>query len=165
MIQYRELEWQIRRLEVLRRVVNDRIVSEAGLQRGRLPILEYIQMHEGRPQKEIAEMLHITPASIAVTARRMENDGLVRRETDSVDRRITRIYSTQLGRDKVQMCRIAHEKTTAQLFSGFTAKELAAMHATLERLFSNLSGTEYADFSITPMHIENLIAAEEETDA
>ena len=152
-IQLHDLEWQLRRLETLRRVVSNRIVSTAGLQRGRLPILEFIRYHEGSSQKEVAEVLHITPASVAITGRRMENDGLLTRTPDEHDRRITRMYTTELGREKADQCRSLLEETTVRMFAGFHADELGTLHAMLERLFANLSGKEYLDFSFFPMNM------------
>lgn len=152
-IQLRDLEWQLRRLETLRRVVGNRIVSEAGLQRGRLPILEYIQHHEGTSQKEVADVLHITPASVAITGRRMENDGLLTRTPDEQDRRITRMYTTALGREKAAHCQALLEASTRRMFAGFQPEELGTLHAMLERLFANLSGKEYLNFSFFPMNM------------
>lgn len=166
-VNYRSLVWQFRRLEMLQRVIGGQIVSSAGLQRGRLPILEYVYYHPGVSQRTIAQVLHVSPASVAVTVRRMEGDGLLRREGDDRDHRINRIYATPEGEAKTLECRRAFDATDMRTFVGFSQEELALLSAMCERMFENLSGEDYPDPPFFPawMLTENIINHEEDPNA
>lgn len=162
---YRELEWHIRRFEMLRRVIGNRIVDEAGLQRGRLPILEFIREHEGASQREIAEVLHISAASVAVTIRRMEKDGLIVRREDVADQRINRIYSTALAGEKVARCHRQFRNVHLCMIRGFDAEEITQLEAYLRRLFDNLAGDEHKEFPFyLPRTTRRKLEKQEETD-
>lgn len=137
--QGKRLNWQLRRLEMMRRVIGDGITTQAGLQRGRLPVLDYVRFHEGCSQREIADFLHVTPASITVTVRRMEQDGLLTRTPDAQDQRVMRIHATPLGQKKAEACREAFGRVDALMLRGLSDEEIEHLRATLEKLFDNLS--------------------------
>lgn len=141
-----KLEWNLRRLEMLRRIEGNRIVAQANLERGRLPILTHLLGHPNSSQREIAQVLHISPASVAVTARRMEKDGLLTRKVDEGDQRVNRLAITPLGREKAEQCFARFEETNARMFHGFSPGELEDMMDYVVRMFDNLSGDEYTDF-------------------
>lgn len=163
---HRELEWQLRRLEMLRRVLGNQIMQAAGLQRGRLPVLEYVMEHEGTSQRAVAEVLHITPASVTVTVRRMENDGLLRREASADDQRTNRLYTTAEGRRLTRQCRAGFDALNRRMFDGLTLQECDALNAGVKRLFDNLAGTEYRDFPfISPNTLTRITPPEEEPHA
>lgn len=158
---YRNLEWQLRRLEMLRRVIGNQIVARAGLLRGRLPILEYVCGHEGTSQRALADMLHISPASITVTLRRMASDGLIERQEDAADQRVKRIYSTAEGRRKLATCRHQFDRVNRRMFAAFTPEELGTLSAMFVRLFESLAGSEHADFCFMP---EMVVSQQQEED-
>lgn len=51
----------------------------------------------GLSQRELADRIHIQPATAAIMLQKMEKAGLIRREPDSEDQRISRIYITEHG--------------------------------------------------------------------
>lgn len=160
-----EVEWQMRRFELLRKVTGNKIVAAAGLERGRLPILEYVRAHDGTSQREIADMLHVSPASVAVSVRRMEKDGLVHRRSDPKDHRVNRIHITSKGSGKVDQCMKAFWETTERMLGGFDEKELAALRDTFAHLFDNLSGDTNEAFPFfLNMYAMHAHAAEEALD-
>lgn len=152
-VTYYMLQRQLGRFETVRRIAAHRIAEAVGLPKGRLPILEYVRGHPGASQREIADAMHISPASVAVTIRRMERDGLLWREGDDSDQRINRIHATDAGIDAARRSREAFDALDARMFAGFTQAELQALHDTLERLYANLAGDEYdaIDLSCPPM--------------
>lgn len=150
-----QLEWKLHRLEMLRKLRLNRAVDRAGLQRGRLPILDYLCTHEGASQRAIADAMHISPPSVAVTVRRMEKDGLLVREGDTDDQRVNRLYTTALGRQKVETCHRAFMETVSKMTADFTDAELDALGNLIDRLYTNLSDGEYDSFSFFPMFSEH----------
>ncbi|HIQ62584.1 MAG: MarR family transcriptional regulator [Christensenellales bacterium] len=158
---YRELVWRVRRLDLLRRILGDRVMDREGLRRGRMPLLEFLRRKEGSTQKEVADQLHISPASVAVSVRRMEKEGLVRRDVDESDLRRNRVYITPQGRTLIERCNHVFEQMDRQMFRGFSERELEELSEMLERLFDNLAGEEFRD--LTPFNtyvLENELQAE-----
>lgn len=164
--EFRMLVWQISRNALVRRILSDRIVDGVGLQRGRFPMLNVVMHHEGCTQCEIAELLHISPASVAVSLRRMERDGLVRRMADEGDQRCKRIYLTEKAREIAAVCQEKFEALDAKMFSGLSAQELETLSKIQNRLFENMAGEEFRDLSPFSAHLyEQRNKKMEETDA
>ena len=65
---------------------------------GQWPVLLFLWALDGLSQAELARMVAIEPPTMVRTIDRMARDGLVTREPDPADRRITRIYLTDRGR-------------------------------------------------------------------
>ena len=103
--EFRMLVWQISRNALVRRILCDRIVDGIGLQRGRFPMLDVVMHHEGCTQCEIAELLHISPASVAVSLRRMADEG---------DQRCKRIYLTEERRGKSRPCAMKNSRRSTR---------------------------------------------------
>lgn len=164
--EYRRLVWQISRNALVRKILCDRITDKAGVQRGRFPMLGVLLRHEGCTQCEIAEWLHISPASVAVSLRRMERDGLVRREADAGDQRCKRIYLTEAARKTADECSAAFEALNARMFSGLTEAELEMLERIQDRLFENIAGEEFRELSpFSASVLEQQNEKMEETDA
>lgn len=68
-----------------------------GSRRGRGKIMELIAKHPGITQKELAEELGIQAASVSELLMKLEHKGLVLREKDETDRRVTRVRLTADG--------------------------------------------------------------------
>lgn len=149
-ITHRMLQRQLGRFETLRRIAAHRIAEDVGLQKGRLPILEYLRCHEGASQRQVADAVHISPSSVAVTVRRMERDGLLRRAGDDVDQRVNRIHVTEAGISAAKRCREAFDTLDARMFAGFTQDELTVLYGALERLYGNLMDGEYPEVDLFP---------------
>ncbi|MGD8967436.1 MAG: MarR family transcriptional regulator, partial [Anaerolineae bacterium] len=70
-----------------------------GLHRGQPPVLLALWEEQGRTHSEIAEYLHVTPATVTKMLQRMEKAGFVARKPDTEDARVSRVYLTQAGRE------------------------------------------------------------------
>ena len=58
----------------------------------KLHMLNLLYQRPGTAQKELAELLQITPAAISTAIRELENMGLVERKADEHDARLMRLY-------------------------------------------------------------------------
>lgn len=155
--EFRMLVWQISRNALVQRILCDRIVDGIGLQRGRFPMLDVVMHHEGCTQCEIAELLHISPASVAVSLRRMVDEG---------DQRCKRIYLTEEAREIAAVCQEKFEALDAKMFAGLSAQELETLSKIQNRLFENMAGEEFRDLSPFSAHLyEQRNKKMEETDA
>ena len=144
---YRRLVWKCLRNDLVRKILGDRFFDGIGLQRGRFPMLQVLLHHEGCTQIEIAEQLRISPASVAVTLRRMERDGLVQRRADTQDQRCKRIYGTEKAKEIARQSRDFFDALDAKMFEGLSEAEMETLGALLERIFDNIAGDEFRDLN------------------
>jgi DNA-binding MarR family transcriptional regulator len=114
------------------------LLEVLGLYRGQPPVLSALWEQEGLTQKELAEKLQNTPATITRMLQRMEKSGFIQRKPDETDQRVTRVYLTQAGRaikDQVEAIWKQMEKET---FQGFSAQELTVLREYMLRMRTNL---------------------------
>ncbi len=137
--------------DLLRRIAADQAATRTGLRRGRIPLLLYILKNDGCAQSALAGHMHVSPASIAVTVKRMERDGLITREADGRDRRRNHLHLTDDGRDYLLRCRQIFDTLDRQLFDGFTPDDLTALRTFLERIIRNLTNSELTGMSFMEM--------------
>lgn len=112
--------------------------AKLGVHPGQLPVLKVLSRGEGITQRELAERIRVKPPTITVTVQRLEKAGLVRRESDWLDQRKSRIFLTAQGREIVdQMIEICQE-SEALLIGGFSDKELERLRGYFLRMMENL---------------------------
>jgi MarR family transcriptional regulator for hemolysin len=72
----------------------DRQVSALGVTRAQWMVLARLARRPGCSQTELAEMMEVERATAGRLLDRLEENGLVRREPDPVDRRVRRVFPT-----------------------------------------------------------------------
>ena len=117
----------------------DRILlEEFGLFRGQPPLLFALWEKEGRTHSELAEHLHVQPATITKMIKRMERAGFVERSQDAEDQRVSRVYLTDAGRDIRDAVEGVWRELEEQTFAGFSSEERALLNRFLLRIWDNL---------------------------
>ena len=126
---------------VLRQQYMSRMLENFGcgeLHRGQLPLLAVLNREKMSTQAELAQLLHISPASVAVSLRRLEAGGYVRRLPVPGNLRANRVELTERGERAAQY---AHEillETANRMFDGFTPEECRQMTLFYCRMRDNL---------------------------
>lgn len=115
--------------------------QKCGLYSGHPFMLFQIAKHPGITQKELAEILCVAPASIAVSAKRMESAGLIKRVTDEADKRVVHLHLTCEGKNLDNACKKGKESLVIQQFQGFSDEELSIFCDMLERMIQNIENT------------------------
>lgn len=75
---------------------------------------------DGLTQSELVERIHFKAPTVSLTLQKMELDGLIRKEIDKDDQRVTRIYLTEKGKlldDKIKKLHDDHEEYLSSLFT------------------------------------------------
>lgn len=114
-------------------------MGDLGLQPGQAPMLFALFRKDGQIQKDLAERLHLSPATVNVTLKRLEKAGLVERRRDANDQRRSQVFLTERGRSlqaQVDACIIT---TDNECLAGFTPEERAQFAGYLQRLAANLT--------------------------
>jgi DNA-binding MarR family transcriptional regulator len=114
------------------------VFENIGVYRGQPPILAALWEHDGQTHSELAAQLRVKPATITRMVQRMEHAGLLAREQDANDQRVSRVYLTAAGRKIRNATLRAVHTIDTDMFQGFTPKECSTLQALLMRVQANL---------------------------
>ncbi len=89
-------------------------------------------------QKKLAELLHVSPATIANSLKSLERGGYIRKEPDPKDARCNRVFITEKGRQAVTRCVQIFDAVDDQLLSGFSEAEQNQLLHFHQRMLENL---------------------------
>ncbi len=137
-MELRELVHELISISIIHRYHITKAALSVGLYFGQPNILEYIIEHDACSQKEIAAAVHITPASAAISLKRMEKAELITRSSDEKDPRKKHISVTDKGKNALCEFRKICDSTDADMFKDFSTEEKETLHKLLQRLHQNL---------------------------
>ena len=123
----------------LHRMVLERQLNRTGVYRSQHQLLLYIAENPNASQKEIAQLNHVSPATVAVSLKKLEHGGYIQRVVDEHDNRYNKICITEKGRAVAENSVRWFQKVERSIFDGFTPEEMAAMQGYLNRMQQNLS--------------------------
>lgn len=147
-IELREIIGRFYKLEILRRGYIQEATADIGLYFGQLPILEYVIAHERCTQKEIADAIHVTPASVAISTKRMQKAGLLEKTVSDHNLRSNQLAVTPKGRELSQRYRSKFDEVDRKMFAGFQESELEQLSGYFDRLIMNISNEAANDISM-----------------
>ena len=134
-----EVMKRMEKINLLRRIQGQRAHRELGLYPGQLPVLEYIRRNPDCNQIDIAQKLHVTPATIAISTKRMEKNGLLTKRIDDDNLRCKKLNITAQGLAKCEEAAVRFSQSNQDLCEGFTDEEIHALEGYLERILANLA--------------------------
>ena len=123
-----------------RAVENARRMAEPyEFNRGELPVLvKLIKRGDGITQKEILEDLPISKSTLSTTVNNLAQKGYLRKEVDPEDKRATRIYLTEKGKEKKNVLNEIGEKVEKTMVRSFSEEKKEKLTEYLEELLNNL---------------------------
>jgi DNA-binding MarR family transcriptional regulator len=98
---------------------------ETGLSAARLSALSVLVFGGPRTLGELAAAEHVRPATMTRIIQALERDGLVRRESDPTDGRVTRLHATANGERVLWRGRERRVANLAELFARLSPAEIA----------------------------------------
>lgn len=113
-----------------------------GLSPGQPKILRYLSKRDHWRQNELANACEISAATVSNLLSKMEENGLITRSEDQVDRRAGNISITQAGRKAIEAWNEECFSIEAMGLEGFSDEEKEAFADYLSRMYKNLSGKE-----------------------
>jgi DNA-binding MarR family transcriptional regulator len=117
-----------------------RRIAPHGVVPGQFPALLALYERDGRTQAELCREVRIEQPTMANTLRRMERDGLIRREPDSNDGRRQLILLTARARSLRPKLVTAARRVNEVATSGLTEREITKALTTIKRVIENLEG-------------------------
>lgn len=136
-VTYETMDW-IHKVMHLNRMVLQKESAMTQLHFGQLPVLEYIMKHDGCTQVELAEEMMVSPASVALSTKRLEKAGLLVKKIDPSNLRCKHLFATDKGREMALKCHEAYQALAKQMFQSFDRQELEQMVSYLKRMARNL---------------------------
>ncbi len=134
----RELGFALYDVARLLKVYADQRAREMSATRAQWAVLSRLQRCQGASQSELAEMLDLTPITLARLVDKLTAAGLVERRPDPKDRRIHRLHLTEKAGPKLEKLGVIGEEMMGKALEGLDHDALARMRDGLERMKSNL---------------------------
>ncbi len=144
---FHEMELLSRQLNKAHRAAVQWELNAAGLREVGHPMLLTI-LESGdsrsacRAQRDLAELLHVSPAAVANSLKSLEREGYVRREPGQRDARRNRVILTEKGTRAVTGCREAFQRVSARMMSGFSLEECRQLAQFQRRMLDNLTNSQ-----------------------
>lgn len=120
------------------RATTHRYFQSIGMFNGHPHMLFHLRRRPGMTQKELAEVMDISPASVAVSIKRLESAGLVCREKSG---REMRLRLTPDGEAMDTACARGRDFMIEHLYDGFSDEELVTLDTLLAKMTANLQKT------------------------
>lgn len=122
-------------------------LAKRGLQEVGSPLMLMLLRRRNREgvlpaQRELADFLSVSPATVAASLKSLERQGFVTRQADARDARRNRITITAKGADAVEQCHEVFQTLNTQMFRGFTEEECRMLDQFYQRMLNNLLGRE-----------------------
>ena len=134
----------IRRISNLYEMIGNQAGNDETLSGPRLGILfrlyggEVLHGESGVTPTMLSHMQNVTKNTISSLVKGLEDQGLIRRETDPVDRRIYRLYLTDAGRKYIIRTAPEHINFLNSLTEDLTSKEVDQLLELLGKLQNSL---------------------------
>ena len=95
-------------------------------------------------------MLCITPASVALSTKRLQKAGFLEKRRDADNQRCNRLYATEAAKALVQEQRRAFDEVDAVTFAGLSEQDRETLRRLLDHMIQNLSSDGDVEFPAPP---------------
>ena len=109
--------------------------EKAGFPHAYRPILFHLKCSNGLTQAELAEKTMLKAPTISLTLQKMEYTGLIKRDSDKEDLRITRVYITEEGLKVCDKLHYLAESFEKKIISHLSDDELKKAQDIVSKLF------------------------------
>jgi DNA-binding MarR family transcriptional regulator len=136
--QLKKVMYQIISAAIKHRKIVDYLLQDTGVYSAQHQILMELSRNQFASQKEIADKMNVSSATIAVSLKKLEKGGYISKEIDDADNRLNQITLTDKGKYVVEQSRKIFKSTDLRVFDGFDQKELEELSRLLAKLNKNL---------------------------
>jgi DNA-binding MarR family transcriptional regulator len=141
-ITYKEIVHQLIGFALKHRKIMRYYLDETGVYQAQHRLLMEIARHPNAAQTDIARSMDISPATIAVSLKKLEKGGYIHKAMDEGDNRFNQITITEKGHQVVERSQQIFAATDRQVFTGFTEEEQVTLSRLLQKLDANLNRME-----------------------
>lgn len=118
--------------------INYKELLDINIYPGQPILLENIFKKEGITQSELSNISLKKPATITTMINRLEHIGYINRVSDDNDKRIVRLYLTDLGRKKYYQLLNLKRSMSNNIFNGMSDEDISNIYNLLIKIKNNL---------------------------
>jgi MarR family transcriptional regulator, organic hydroperoxide resistance regulator len=107
---------------------------EMGVSAGTWFTLELLAREDGMSQRELSQRFDVDPSRVTRLAKRLEREGLLRKERDRGDNRVVRMYLTNKGRGLIEGLSDRRERFDRRIGAVLSREELGELRRMLGAL-------------------------------
>ena len=121
--------------------------GNAQISPAQMSLLDWVAASHGCGVQDIADGLKLTPPTVSVGVRRLEEAGLIKRESNPQDKRSVQFYPTRRGQALQRQFQESHRNKFRLLLSGLTPQEQEMFLGLLEKALNaaEIENSEPAD--------------------
>jgi len=117
-------------------------LDETGVYQAQHRLLMVISRNPNISQNDLAKMMDVSAATVAVSLKKLEKGGYISKEMDETDNRFNKITLTERGNMVVEHSRKIFESADRKVFEGFSELEKHTLLTLLQKLDANLEKME-----------------------
>jgi len=152
----RNFGWLTTDVARLLRTIFDRRVKALGITRPQWLAIVRLKRRPGASQSELADMMEIEKAPAGKIVDRLEERGWVERRPDPVDRRVNRIFLTELGERVHAVIWPIAQSTVADALVDLSEQDIAHLTQLLSRVKVRLGKMAESDSMVEDALFEGL---------
>ena len=134
-----DVNYQLIQLMKEHRQRAEEALSQLGLHVSQELVLFVLWREEGLSHSELSACLRVELPTVTKAVQRMERAGLLIRQADEQDTRVSRVYLTEKGRALYAPALTIWHDVEARMLHGMTEIEQALLRRLLQQMVSNLS--------------------------
>ena len=138
----KEIIGQLITFAIKHRKIMQNYLDKTGVYQAQHRLLMTIAHNPNTSQIELAKSMDVSPATIAVSLKKLEKEGYINREKDKYDNRINKITITEKGNRVVEQSRQIFKSSDEKVLEGFTVNEKYTLFVLLKKLNANLEKME-----------------------
>lgn len=120
---------------------------------GQSRMLTILAENPGLSQKTLADLLHIRPQTLGEQLVKLEAGGLISREANPYDKRVSNLYLTAEGAAAARAVQERSEETLAQIFAGMEERELKELLTLVQKLNASIErNVDMSELAPPPAH-------------
>ncbi len=120
------------------RAAMERRLESTGVFQAQHKLLMEIAANPNRSQKELADRMEVSTATIAVSLKKLEKGGFVARAADVNDTRFNQVVLTEKGRTAVEQSIEIFREIDEKTFEGFSEDEINEFLSYIRRITENV---------------------------
>jgi DNA-binding MarR family transcriptional regulator len=118
------------------------LLKSTGLTIGQPKVLEFLSVHNGITQKELAAGCHIEAGSLTSLLNRMEDQGMIERRMLNGDRRTSHVFLTSYGEELSSAVKEAFSRLEDISLSGLSSQKREQFLLMFQQISKNLKEME-----------------------
>jgi DNA-binding MarR family transcriptional regulator len=105
-------------------------------------ILFLLRQQDGRTMTELSQIMGLDNSTMTGIIDRMEKSGLVTRNSNPSDRRLSHIYITPRGQDEAARAKVVIRRVNEEMKKGFSSGEIETFKGVLHSFFKKFNNSK-----------------------